>query len=154
MAAISDPSPKLKWRSGTKWLGMPLIVVEEGNAVRRATYDELREAAYALLMLVPPGKVTTYGSIARALGVSPRLVGRFMKENDRWPVVPCHRVVGSDGKLVGFSMGGLALKRRLLEAEGVKLERMKVARECIVDVAGGLGLSPRIRARRSRTRRT
>ncbi len=49
-----------------------------------------------------------------------RQVGRALSANPRWPHVPCHRVVGSDGRLTGFS-GGLAAKQRLLEEEEVEV---------------------------------
>lgn len=73
------------------------------------------------LRKVGPGRTVTYGELARLAG-SPgaaRAVGRFVASN-RWPViVPCHRVVATNG-LGGFSAGGgVAMKRRLLEIEGV-----------------------------------
>ncbi|MCE4628517.1 MAG: MGMT family protein [Desulfurococcales archaeon] len=90
-----------------------------------------------IVSLVPPGRVTTYGSIARLLAVSPRLVGRALALNDTPIVVPCHRVVRSDGSLGGYSgPGGPEFKRRLLELEGVRfLNNGRVAPEHIVDVA-------------------
>ncbi|MEK9144765.1 MAG: MGMT family protein [Elusimicrobiota bacterium] len=70
---------------------------------------------------IPKGQVRTYGWIARRIG-SPkaaRAVGQALGKNPFAPVVPCHRVVGADGSLTGFSAkGGLAAKRRLLVAEG------------------------------------
>ena len=68
---------------------------------------------------IPRGQTLTYGEIARQVG-SPgaaRAVGQAMARNP-WPViVPCHRVVGHDSRLTGFS-GGLDMKRRMLEMEG------------------------------------
>ena len=84
---------------------------------------DLAPIAYTLLQLVPPGRVTTYSSLARALGTSPRVVGRLMALNPNPVVVPCHRVVRSDGSLGGYSMGGPRIKRRLLEMEGVTFDR-------------------------------
>lgn len=69
---------------------------------------------------IPYGETRSYGQIARQAG-SPgaaRAVGRAMATNPVPIVVPCHRVIGSDGDLRGFG-GGLDLKRRLLEMEGV-----------------------------------
>ena len=90
-----------------------------------------------LLLLIPPGKVTTYGDLARVLGTSPRNVGRLLALNDEAPQVPCHRVVGSDGSLVGYSgPGGIEFKRRLLELEGVGFdERGRVRREYFVSLS-------------------
>ncbi len=116
-----------------------MIVINNDKAGKAGTGD-LREAAYALLSLVPPGKVVSYGDIARILGVSPRLVGRFMKENKNPIVIPCHRVVGSDGRLVGYSMGGVEVKRRLLELEGVEFCGDRVCPEYFYDLTRVLGL--------------
>lgn len=68
---------------------------------------------------IPYGETRSYGQIARQAG-SPgaaRAVGRAMATNPVPIVVPCHRVIGSDGNLRGFG-GGLDLKRRMLEMEG------------------------------------
>ncbi len=90
-----------------------------------------------LLLLVPPGRVVTYGDLARVLGTSPRTVGRLAAMNDEAPVVPCHRVVGSRGELVGYSgPGGVGFKRKLLELEGVSFDkRGRVRREHIMSLA-------------------
>jgi len=106
---------------------------------RRAGLRDYYEAVWALTSLVPPGLVTTYASIARLLRVSPRLVGAALKANPQPLVVPCHRVVRSDGSLGGYSRGGPRVKRRLLELEGVEFEGDRVKREYIVDVAFLLG---------------
>jgi methylated-DNA-[protein]-cysteine S-methyltransferase len=68
---------------------------------------------------IPRGETRTYGQLARLSGHdgAARAVGQAMARNP-WPViVPCHRVVGHDGRLTGFG-GGLALKQRMLEMEG------------------------------------
>lgn len=73
---------------------------------------------WAITRGIPRGETRTYGEIARDAG-SPgaaRAVGQAMARNP-WPMlVPCHRVVGHDGRLTGFG-GGLALKQHLLELE-------------------------------------
>jgi len=115
---------------------LPLLVSGEGEGFRRASFPDYLEAVKAIVSLVPPGRVTTYGSIARVLSVSPRLVGALLKANDEPIVVPCHRVVRSNGELGGYSMGGPSVKRRLLELEGVGFdEEGRVRREYIVDIA-------------------
>lgn len=71
---------------------------------------------------VPRGQVATYGDLARTVG-SPnaaRAVGNTMRTNPMPIVIPCHRIVGSDGSLTGFG-GGLDVKARLLELEGARL---------------------------------
>ncbi len=118
---------------------MPLLRLEAGSAAR-AWLADYYEAVWALVSLVPPGLVTTYASIARLLGMSPRLVGAALKANPTPIVVPCHRVVRSDGSLGGYSAGGPRVKRLLLELEGVAFtEDGRVDRRHIVDVAALLG---------------
>ncbi len=70
------------------------------------------------LKRIPYGRTTTYGDIAKRLRTSPRAVGSALGRNNLMMTVPCHRVVGSDGKLTGFtSVGGLSTKRNLLNIE-------------------------------------
>jgi methylated-DNA-[protein]-cysteine S-methyltransferase len=67
---------------------------------------------------IPCGQTTSYGELARRVG-SPRAaraVGQAMARNPVAPIVPCHRVIGADGSLVGFG-GGLEAKARLLKME-------------------------------------
>lgn len=62
------------------------------------------EGVWKLTKQIPEGRVSTYGGIARALGrpAASRAVGQALKRNPNAPVVPCHRVVKSDGRLGGF----------------------------------------------------
>jgi methylated-DNA-[protein]-cysteine S-methyltransferase len=94
-------------------------------------YDSLREAVYTVLLMVPVGKVITYGALARAFNVSPRLIGRIMKDNENAPLIPCHRVVKSNGGIGGYSME-VEVKIKLLKLEGVKFNGGKVKSECII----------------------
>ena len=85
--------------------------------------DPLRRAVYAATRRIPAGSITTYGEVARAIGrIDPeaaRDVGAALARNSFPIVVPCHRVLGANGKLTGFSApGGLDTKRRMLELEG------------------------------------
>jgi len=85
--------------------------------------DPFRRQVYAATRAIPAGSTATYGEIARAIGwtnpEAARDVGAALARNPTPIVVPCHRVVGANGKLTGFSApGGLETKRRMLEREG------------------------------------
>jgi len=69
--------------------------------------------------LVPTGYVTTYGSLAKVAGGSPRSVGRVMATNPFAPLIPCHRVVAADMTLGGYG-GGLKMKWEILQRENRK----------------------------------
>jgi O-6-methylguanine DNA methyltransferase len=84
-----------------------------------------RQKVDTVVFQIPRGQVLTYGQVARLAGrpKAARAVGYFMKTNSDMTKVPCHRVVGSNGKLVGYSgPGGLAAKKKLLLEEGVKFK--------------------------------
>jgi O-6-methylguanine DNA methyltransferase len=86
------------------------------------------QAVWKACTEIPKGQVRTYGWIARRIGKpkAARAVGQALGRNPFAPTVPCHRVVGADGRLTGFSApGGVAAKRRLLIKEGVILKGTK-----------------------------
>ena len=91
--------------------------------------DNFFEKVYDVVRLVPKGKVTTYGQIAKFLG-HPRMsrqVGWALHQNPYPGDVPCHRVVFADGSLArGFAFGGDGEQRKLLENEGVTFVGQKV----------------------------
>ncbi len=93
---------------------------------------------YTLLNLIPIGKVTTYGSLAKVLNVHPRVIGRILAKNRELVKIPCHRVVKSNGELGGYSGGSVKFKAKLLMLEGVKVYERNgkyyVDKECILDV--------------------
>ena len=70
---------------------------------------------------IPRGRVITYGGLAAALGAprAARAVGNAMASNPFALIIPCHRVIRNGGGLGGFGGSGPAMKRRLLEQEGV-----------------------------------
>jgi O-6-methylguanine DNA methyltransferase len=74
------------------------------------------------LALVPYGRTTTYGALAAQVGEpqAARAVGTVMNRNPVPIVLPCHRVIGASGSLVGYG-GGLARKEQLLRLEGALL---------------------------------
>lgn len=83
---------------------------------QRRIYDCLRE--------IPRGQVMTYGEVAREIGKGPgaaQAVGQAVGANPVAVIVPCHRVVASDGRLAGYG-GGLVRKARLLRLEGVDVD--------------------------------
>jgi len=81
-----------------------------------------RNKVYEITKEIPRGKVATYGQIARLSGKpnASRAVGQLMRNNPHAPIVPCHRVVGFDGRLTGYSDGnGVSTKKQMLLDEGV-----------------------------------
>lgn len=87
------------------------------TAFQSRVYDRLRE--------IPFGKVVTYGRIAEDIGAhhagAARAVGQAVGANPLPLLIPCHRVVGADGRLTGFG-GGLRRKAALLRLEGVEVD--------------------------------
>jgi len=81
--------------------------------------DEFQRRVWELIDRVPYGETTTYGEMAAELGdpTLARRVGGAVGRNPLSVIVPCHRVVGKDGKLTGYA-GGLERKQFLLELEG------------------------------------
>ena len=75
------------------------------------------------LRAIPAGTTTSYGALAKRLGKpgASRAVGLANGSNPVAIVVPCHRVIGSDGTLTGYG-GGLDMKRWLLQHEGVQMQ--------------------------------
>jgi O-6-methylguanine DNA methyltransferase len=78
--------------------------------------SEYTKRVLEVARFIPSGYVTSYGALAQTAGGSPRAVGRIMALNPFAPIVPCHRVVGSDFSLVGYG-GGLEVKLAFLERE-------------------------------------
>ncbi len=81
--------------------------------------SRFQQRVWRCLVEIPFGETRSYGGIAAGLGRpgASRAVGRANATNPIAVVVPCHRVVGSDGSLTGYA-GGLAIKKGLLELEG------------------------------------
>ena len=82
----------------------------EGSALQKKIWKQLSKISY--------GTTKTYRDIAKVLRTSPRYVGNVCGQNNHLLVIPCHRVVRSDGTLGGFSgLGGIKLKKKLLQLE-------------------------------------
>lgn len=82
------------------------------------------ENVYEVVRLIPAGRVTSYGAIARYLGTSgsARMVGWAMNQSHQYPDVPAHRVVNRQGLLTGkHHFGAPDTMQKLLEAEGLQV---------------------------------
>ena len=81
-----------------------------GSLLQKKIWKELKK--------IPYGKTKSYGEIAKIVKTSPRYVGNVCGQNKHLLLIPCHRVIRTDGTLGGFSgTGGLTLKKRLLKLE-------------------------------------
>lgn len=89
-----------------------------------------RQRVWRRLCRIPFGKMVTYGEIAREIAaeagtrMSAQAVGGAVGHNPISLIIPCHRVIGAGGNLVGYA-GGLALKKQLLEYEGVDIRPLQ-----------------------------
>lgn len=88
------------------------------------TFDKV----YKAVKKIPPGSVTTYGEIAKHIGISnPRVVGYALHANKNPDTVPCHRVVNAKGDLAsGYAFGGRGIQKQLLSQEGVSFTKDSV----------------------------
>ena len=96
---------------------MPDLPIDvRGTAFQEAVWRELRK--------IPAGETRSYADIAAAVGQpgAVRAVGTANGSNPVAVLVPCHRVIRSDGSLGGYA-GGLERKRKLLEAEAATVQR-------------------------------
>ena len=93
------------------------------------TGSEFRKAVWEILLQIPYGQTTTYGEIARQLAekqglarMSAQAVGGAVGHNKISIIIPCHRVVGTNGSLTGYA-GGIHKKEQLLELERADMRR-------------------------------
>ena len=82
---------------------------------------------YKKLLKVPKGRITTYGELAKAVGLKngQRTIGKIMNKNPFPVIIPCHRVVKSDGKVGGYAYGE-KVKINMLTKEGIKIENGRI----------------------------
>ena len=87
----------------------------------------LEQQVYKKLIQVPQGKITTYGELSKAVGLKngQRVIGQIMKKNPYPVIIPCHRVVKSDGTVGGYAYGG-DIKTNMLQKEGIKIHDGKI----------------------------
>ena len=109
-AALAEPIDQLERYFAGELREFDLELAPAGGEFDLAVWEELGR--------IPYGQTTTYGAVAAAIGHpdSSRAVGAANGRNPIPIVLPCHRVIGASGKLVGYG-GGLDTKRRLLELE-------------------------------------
>ena len=83
-----------------------------------ASSTAFEAAVYRTVTAIPPGETMTYADVASRAGRpgAARAVGAAMAKNRFAPMIPCHRVIGTDGSLRGYA-GGIEMKRRLLDME-------------------------------------
>ena len=82
---------------------------------------------YKKLLQVPRGKITTYGELSKAVGLrnGQRVVGRIMNKNPYPVIIPCHRVVNSNGQIGGYAYGP-DVKNNMLNKEGIEIQNGKI----------------------------
>ena len=82
----------------------------------------LEHKVYKKLLDVPKGQITTYGDLAKAVGLKngQRIIGKIMNKNPYPVLVPCHRVVMSTGKIGGYAYGE-HVKTKMLSDEGIEI---------------------------------
>lgn len=97
--------------------------------------SEFRQAVWEILCSIPYGEVITYGDIAKQMAakmnkqrMSSQAVGGAVGHNPISIIIPCHRVVGAGGNLTGYA-GGIHLKVKLLELEGVDMSQFFVPKK-------------------------
>ena len=118
---------------------IPCIKLNKGYLQSSCDKSAYLEIVKALLQLIPLGKVTTYKDLSRLLKTSPRVVGALLRLNDQPIVVPCHRVVRSDGNVGGYTwMGRLnpGFKRQLLLLEGIQINKGKIPADSLYSLYG------------------
>jgi methylated-DNA-[protein]-cysteine S-methyltransferase len=88
---------------------------------------KLEDKVYKKLLEVPSGMVTTYRELAMAVGLKngQRVIGRIMNKNPYPVIVPCHRVINSNGKIGGYAWGE-KIKTNMLSKEGIKIKNGKI----------------------------
>ena len=99
----------------------------------RLTRSEFHRGVLRATAAIPYGAVASYAGIALEVGqpTASRAVAQALRRNPLPIIVPCHRVVGSSGALVGYAGDKLDLKRRLLAVEGVTAEHARILREAM-----------------------
>ncbi len=115
-AAFPDAQQQMReYFEGTR-TDFDLSLTPQGTAFQQQVWQELQN--------IPFGETISYGELAQRIGktmAASRAVGAANGQNPIPVVIPCHRVIGANGKLTGYA-GGLHIKQALLELEGVVVE--------------------------------
>ena len=128
----NDAIVALDWGPTKSFLGTPLLQaaaqqLHQYFAGERKVFDlpiapvctTLQQDVFAAMCDIPFGETRTYGDLAKALDCPAQTIGQVCGENAVPILIPCHRVVGADGALTGYSWGkGVETKRFLLQLEG------------------------------------
>ena len=85
-----------------------------------------RQTVWKALLEIPYGQIRTYRELAEKLGSSPRAIGGAVGHNPISILIPCHRVMGTDGSLTGYA-GGVEKKQFLLQLEGADLSLSRIS---------------------------
>ena len=125
-----EVAPQADWELNDRALREPVKQLKAYFAGKLKQFDlplaaagtDFQQQVWKALRAVPFGRTASYGEIARAVGnpAASRAVGLANGRNPIAIVVPCHRIIGSNGRLVGYG-GGLPHKKTLLNLEGVML---------------------------------
>ena len=87
----------------------------------------MEKKIYKKLLTVPHGKITTYNELSKSIGLEngQRLVGQIMKKNPFPVIIPCHRVIKSNGDIGGY-LFGIDMKKNMLRKEGICIIKNKI----------------------------
>ena len=87
----------------------------------------MEKKIYKKLLTVPHGKITTYNELSKSIGLEngQRLVGQIMKKNPLPAIIPCHRVIKSNGDIGGY-LFGIDIKKNMLRKEGICITKNKI----------------------------
>jgi len=131
----------LDWRTARPTATTPLLrraslQLAEYFAGQRQAFDlplapqgsPFQQSVWRRMLMIPYGRVMTYGELAHAVGSAPRAVGGACGRNPIAIIIPCHRVVGGSGALTGYSgAGGINTKQFLLELEGALTPGLRIS---------------------------
>ncbi len=99
--------------------------------------SEFQQNVWNILIEIPYGEVTTYGKISQKIAIlqgkdrmSAQAVGGAVGHNPISIIIPCHRVIGSDGSLTGYA-GGIDTKLKLLEHEGIDISTLSIPKRTL-----------------------